>query len=266
MAGVELVRVLRGAVPFCIGNVNDTYRGMVLCRDGTQRHGVIKDLNVQQLVNELLATVLGRELGLPVPEGYLGFVPKGELGVNKVELNDGSGHLVFVSGDVGTPNLAQQITNHGQFVETILIHLLRKWQKLGDLYAFDAWIANTDRHRGNILIDGPNSIWLIDHGHAFTGPTWLPNDLDPATEYRHRLQEWMTDNLTATEKNDRGKEAGIFATRIAAMGVAKAVEESKAEFLLSPQAANAVVDFLMRRVQHVPSEAKRALGVPVLVS
>ncbi len=173
-------------------NVNPTFRGLFLLRDKSRRHGFIKDLNVQQLVNELLAAVLGRELGLPVPAPYLGFAPTGVLSAKMCPLADGSGHLVFVSEDVGTPNLAQQVQFGDAMLAAILVNVLRNWVSLGNLYAFDAWIANTDRHMCNLLIDGPSNIWLIDHGHAFTGPQWQPHDLDPVRAYSHRLSEWLT--------------------------------------------------------------------------
>jgi len=265
MVAIERARVLAGAVPFSAGNVNDTYRGMVLLGGGARRHGIIKDLNLEQLVNELLATILGKELGLPLPDAFLGIVPNGILAVSKLRLADGSGHLVFVSGDVGTPNLAQQVTGKGSAAALALINLLRQWNKLGDLYAFDAWIANTDRHPGNLLIEGPSNIWMIDHGHAFTGPDWKPKDLDPVAEYRNALYGWLTNYLSPTDKSDKGKDVGVFATKIARVGIPQAMNDSLVPLLLKPEVAEAIKDFLMQRVQYVPNQAKKALGMPVLV-
>lgn len=151
MPAIGQVRILQGAAPFSANNVNATFRGLFLLPDQSRRHGVFKDLNLQQLVNELLAAVLGRELGLPVPTPYLGFAPAGVLSAKMCPLSNGSGHLVFVSEDVGTPNLAQQVQCGGGMLGAILVDVLRNWVSLGNLYAFDAWIANTDRHMGNLL-------------------------------------------------------------------------------------------------------------------
>ena len=246
-------------------NVNDTYRGMFLLPDHSRRHGIFKDLNIQQLVNELLAAVLGRELGLPVPNPYLGFVPIGALSAQKCPLADGSGHLVFVSEDVGTPNLTQQVQAGGGLMASILVDVLKNWVSLGNVYAFDAWIANTDRHPGNLLIGGPGNIWLIDHGHAFTGPEWQPHDLDPILAYRHKLSEWLTGYLSATQKGEKGRDAALFATKIAAVPVDQAAADGGVDLLLSKSAADALKDFLMKRVQYVPKHARDALGVPVLI-
>jgi hypothetical protein len=265
MVAVFQVRILQGAVPFNVGNVNDTFQGMFLRSDGSRRHGVIKDLNLQQLVNELLAAVLGQELGLPVPNAYLGFAPNGTLCAKHLPLANGSGHLLFVSEDVGTPNLAQQVTAGGTFIEALLINALRNWLKLGQLYAFDAWIANTDRHPGNLLIDGPTNVWLIDHGHAFTGPQWQPHHLDPILGYQHRLSDWLTGQLSPDQKSSKGRDAAIFSTQIATVPVEQALSDGGANMLLPPQSVTALKDFLMKRVQYVPKHAKDALGVPALV-
>ncbi len=42
-------------------------------------------------------------------------------------------------------------------------------RQMADLYAFDNLIANTDRNPGNILIDGDDKVWLIDHTRSFAG-------------------------------------------------------------------------------------------------
>lgn len=265
MPAIGQVRILHGAAPFSANNVNATFRGMFLLPDQSRRHGVFKDLNLQQLVNELLAAVLGRELGLPVPTPYLGFAPTGVLSAKMCPLTNGSGHLVFVSEDVGTPNLAQQVQFGGNSLGLFLVDALRNWVSLGNLYAFDAWIANTDRHMGNLLIDGPTNIWLIDHGHAFTGPQWQPHDLDPVRAYSHRLSDWLTGHLSATQKSEKGRDAAVFATKIAAVPVDQAMVDGAADRLLSPPAAAALKDFLMKRVQHVPKHARDALGVPALI-
>lgn len=265
MAEISLVRVLKGAAPFSENNVNDTYRGLVLKNDGSRRHGIIKDLNLSQLTNELLARVLGESLGLPIPDAFLGIVLNGDVPVSQLPLQDGSGHLVFVSGDVGTPNLAQQVNKNSPSHAHVLINCLKDWLELGGLYAFDTWIANTDRHAGNLLIDGPSNIWLIDHGHAFTGPTWTPQDLDPVAEYRNKLYDWLTQFLSPTEKTNKSNDADLFTAKIAALSVDQALSDIMADQLLTPTATLALKDFLSKRINFVPMQAKKALGVPVIV-
>src|SRR5690606_22477174 len=95
------------------------------------------------------------------------------------------------------------------------------WADLGHLYAFDSWIANIDRHPGNLLFGGKDEIWLIDHGHCFSGPTWEPSDLDPGAAYRNRLAEWLTCHLTPDQKHQRAAEIDKLIAVIRSIDLAK---------------------------------------------
>jgi hypothetical protein len=55
---------------------------------------------------------------------------------------------------------------------------LRKWEhQMATLRVFDALIANTDRNKGNLLIDKDWTTWFIDHTRAFRRSREI---LDPA--------------------------------------------------------------------------------------
>ena len=91
MSDIELATVLLGASGFKEGNVNDTFRGQVMLADQSVRQSVIKDLDLIQLCNELLACALARHVGLPIPDCYIGLVRPGVLNVSKGPvLPDGS--------------------------------------------------------------------------------------------------------------------------------------------------------------------------------
>lgn len=66
MSEIQLATVLVGATGFKESNVNDTFRGQVLTADGEVKQAIIKDLNIVQLCNELVAHCLAREVGLPI--------------------------------------------------------------------------------------------------------------------------------------------------------------------------------------------------------
>ena len=55
MPTVELATVLLGATGFKENNVNDTFRGQVLVAKNETRQAIIKDLDIIQLCNELVA-------------------------------------------------------------------------------------------------------------------------------------------------------------------------------------------------------------------
>lgn len=91
---------------------------------------------------------------------------------------------------------------------------LRKWgHQMATLRVFDALIANTDRNKGNLLIDKDWTTWFIDHTRAFRrarevlDPTVLVRcdrrlfealkALDAAT-VKSRTDRWLTgDEITA---------------------------------------------------------------------
>jgi hypothetical protein len=90
----------------------------------------------------------------------------------------------------------------------------RKWgHQMATLRVFDALIANTDRNKGNLLIDKDWTTWFIDHTRAFRrsrevlDPTLLVRcerrlfealkSLDAAT-VKQRTARWLTgDEITA---------------------------------------------------------------------
>lgn len=267
MFDIQLATVLPGAKGFKEGNVNDTFRGQVLLADGTVRGAILKDLDERQLSNEILTSVLAHAAGLPSPEVYLSLVRGSDLSVTKApHLQDGN-RLVFASVDVKVPNITFCFTEASvdkQKQKQLLSDIL-DWGDLGRLYAFDAWIANIDRHAGNLLFGGKNKIWLIDHGHCFSGPAWQPSDLNPDANYRNRLSEWVTNHLTADQKNKRSSEAAKFAQTIAAIDVSGAARRSRIETLLPRTHVVAVEEFLKGRIDRVPLYANQALGVPTLL-
>ena len=266
MVAIQLARVLPWAKQFRVGNVNDVWRGMVLTSDLSQRPAIIKDLDQRELVNELLASVLAAQLGLPVPEAYIGIVLNTDLNVTKAPTMVGGERMVFVSTDVMSPNLTQQIQNVGSGLGTdLLFDNVIKWSELGKLYAFDTWIANIDRHAGNLLIGGKSKYWLIDHGRSFTGPNWSGPSLDAGGIYVNRMFEWLTGRLSFGQKQARAIEAALFANLISLIDVPDAAKLSLIELLIPADQVSAVNNFLTNRMQHVTSHTKLALGIPGLV-
>lgn len=265
MTLIGLATVLPGALSFNEGNVSDTWRGQVLLEDGSVRGAIFKDLEARELANELLGAVLADLSGLPTPPAYLGIVREQILPVSKgPALSDGS-RLVFVSVDVKVPNVTFQARSIGAGGASGLLAAVASWVALGKLYGFDAWIANVDRHPGNLLFGGPEDVWLIDHGYSFSGPRWSTGDLVPDGDYPNRLQEWITPNLGTDQKRRRSGEAAEFATAISPERVHDAIEDSRVSALLPKPDLDAVRMFLAERRPHVPRAANRALGMPTLV-
>lgn len=265
MSIVELATVLLGATGFNENNVNDTFRGQVLTSDNKTRQAIIKDLNLVQLCNELVAHSLAREVGLPIPDCYLGLARLDVLKVSKAPVTTDGSRLVFVSVDVKIPNVTFRWMGSDAAGRKALLDQIAKWGDLGHLYAFDAWIANVDRHQGNLLFGGENEFWLIDHGHCFTGPNWQADQLDPDVEYRNRLSEWLTMHLSIAQKKQRASEARKFGSDIEEFDATETSKNSRITDLLPLQNVIALKEFLENRSAKVPVHASKALGIPIIV-
>jgi hypothetical protein len=131
------------------------------------------------------------------------------------------------------------------------------------MYGFDEWIANVDRHRGNILLSGSGTTYLIDHGHCFTGQTWESSKLNSTTQYRNRLAEWLTPHLTDDEKNGALSDAIKLVERMVSTDVDKAMTEAMSVPLYGSEDSDALLGFLEGRVAYVADMAKASLGILV---
>jgi hypothetical protein len=158
------------------------------------------------------------------------------------------------------PNLSFQLSNPGIKLPAQIVQEFAKWPHLGALMAFDIWIANTDRHPGNLLFGGNGDIWLIDHGHSFTGPTWLGNNLDPSANYANRLTQWLTPELDAPCKIRGVASANEYADGIISLDTALAGRCSQIAIVLSIGDAQAVTGFIHSRKLSVKAQANSALG------
>lgn len=265
MTEVRLASVLVGAEEFNDGNLNNTFRGPVLTDDGEERLAFIKDLNLVQLCNELVVFCLARNANLPTPDCYLGLVRPGVLPIsNAPQIHDGC-HLVLVSVDVKIPNMTYRWKGADDLGKRALVSELAKWNDLGQLYAFDSWVANVDRNTGNLLFGGDNEYWIIDHGHCFTGPSWQPENLKPDRQYLNKLELWVTQFMTVEQKKKCVKAARQFGVEIDGFDASETSQNSRIAELLPLQYVEALKEFLEKRAARVPLDASKALGVPQLV-
>ena len=254
--------MLAGARPFKEGNVNDTYRGQVLTEDQSTRAAIIKDLDQRQLANEIMGAALAKAAGLPVPQAYLAMaVPNALTATKGPQLENGS-RLVFASADAHTPPVAQLYL--GAAPDAVKGRLA-EWSGIGKLYGFDAWIANVDRHERNLLFGGDSEVWLIDHGHCFSGPQWKSTDLDAAREYTNRLKDWLTPVMSTARRSAVAAAAASLEAHISASDPRRIGELNRMADLISSGDFAALVDFLSARCAHVPKLSAAALNIAIAV-
>lgn len=254
---VGLAQVLAGAVSFNVGNINDTYRGTIRTPVG-DRPAIIKDLKPRELANEVLAAGLGLGAGLPIPPAYLAFASNDRLPAQHGPIL-ADGRLLFASVDVSQPQVAMLCRERGN---AAVLGRLAAWSEAGRLYGFDALVANIDRHAGNLLFSGDREVWMIDHGHCFTGPQWAQTDLTPPDiRVANRLNEWLTPVLGDRERTLAAHRAAELAGNVVdfhALATANYLAE-----LLDDGDFAAVVTFLQGRQPHTAGLAAEALGVLV---
>ncbi|WP_264805785.1 HipA family kinase, partial [Acetobacter estunensis] len=219
------------------------------------RAAILKDLDATQLFNELLSFLVAREIGLPVPDGFLAIVEKGSIKTKYAPLTPDGFPVVFASADVKQPNLYSFITmGNGRIEDTLLkfmINSLKKWEFLGALYGFDTWTANIDRHCGNLLFDGEKNFWLIDHGHSFSGPDWPCHTLSANGCYENRLSEWMTPHLCDTDRNKQVADSDNFFGPISCDVFCHAVDKISSFGLLPENCVASLREFLKDRKRYV---------------
>jgi hypothetical protein len=128
------------------------------------------------------------------------------------------------------------------------------------MYAFDSWVANTDRHDGNILHGSDMSVWLIDHGRCLTGENWQPADLIPNQVYDNKLKGWLTHLLGINEISKSKAELKEIQKSISLLDVRQSLVDALASNFLKPKERQAVLDFLATRVSRVEKDASAALS------
>lgn len=263
-SGVGVATLLAGATPFKAGNVNETYRAQIRLSDESTAMAIVKDLDLRQLTNELLASTLARAVGLPTPNVYLTLARPDVISLDKApSLPDGN-RIMFASADVKVPSVVFQYLQDPGSMGSLLSSII-SWDGLGRCYGYDTWIANIDRHTGNLLFGNPKEVWLIDHGHSFTGPVWATTDLKPTNGFRHRLSEWLTPYIDAADRKTKADEAAGLESVISKLDIDRLIQISMVDQLLPADEIGALREFLRDRCSYVAYYTNQALGVPSII-
>lgn len=139
---------------YAINRVNGPMGGGISGAVEVQMLGVAKDETVEpySLNNEYVGNRLASALGLPCPPGTIAITSSGQ----KMFVS-----LRYSAGGTSLPPVDAQelVADHASWAAGIV--------------AFDVWIANWDRHAGQIAyVRGVSGVSIIDHGRALLR---LPN-------------------------------------------------------------------------------------------
>lgn len=144
-------------------NTNPAWKAEVRTHAG-DIPAIIKKISEQEIIIECCCALIGQTMHLPIAKPLI--------------VKDEQEGILFGSEELPHPDLKR--ADISKYLITIL---LAHWKTLPDAVVFDEWIANPDRHGGNMLTDGIGNFWLIDHGLA------LAKDLNPDDKLNNYLLE-----------------------------------------------------------------------------
>jgi hypothetical protein len=263
LSQIELGNVVPGAVPLAPDEkgFNESFIGHIDAPSGRHK-AYIKVLSGKQLVNELVAVTVGRAINLPIPPGYLLRVRPSDLPDSQLLKQYGKEEaLIFGSRALNHPTLARRFSKNMPDAVTWLRTNFGRWD---EATIFDDWIANADRHPGNLIVGGANQTWLIDHSHCFTGPDWQASHLQKNQTYKNQLAEVYIPSLTLPQRVALKDKTGVMANLFSAVNSDVAMSSSYADKLLSSIDLDALTNFLRSRVPHLMEIMSNRVGIPGL--
>lgn len=227
---IENGRVLKGIESLRDRTANPVFRADVLLSSGEICRGFIKDLDPRQMGNELVVASLGKKLGVAVPDVALVVIESAiSSAFSKIPHSNGKDYVAFCSIDASGSTVAQMLKT-GANVHAI--SAVKSSPAMGNMYGFDTWVANIDRHQNNLIISGDGKVYLIDHGHCFTGPNWSASNLNATNAYINRLAQWLTPLLTEKEKDGAMADIQQLTAKMVSADIQAIFDDSLAETLL----------------------------------
>lgn len=164
------------------GDMAETFACTIEWSDGKLKRSYIKrflKVNNLSLVNEITGYLIAKAADLPIPT-HAGIIeaPNHIFGDSSDQYEDYCFIVSSVPGD--NPGSLYKM---GMIKDcNTLMSMVASWSKLSDTIAFDDWVANQDRHLGNILVEGKNKVHLIDHGNLPVKLHWTCSDLNASLQ------------------------------------------------------------------------------------
>lgn len=135
-------------------NINPTHKAVVQTELGEEEIVYCKDIPPREIFIECAIALIGRDLGISIPEPYLIFTTP------EVYPEHQAPSLLFGSKSIEYPNLFRRLS---LLAQEHLLPALEECDRLHGVALFDEWTANPDRHFGNILFGGNHHFYFIDH-------------------------------------------------------------------------------------------------------
>ena len=212
------------------------------------------------LVAELVCGCMARALDLPAPEVYLVKVPARALPGSSIASSN-IDTLCVATRDVGGQTFAQLLSSD----EKATARLLRNWPALGQVAAFDEWLANVDRNMGNLLYVA-QTIHIIDHAEAFGGAA---RKLFPLAdlgemEFENKLGRLLVAFDPSRRTSILSELESWLTQSVAGIDIAATVRRAVSEALCNTEQHAELVDFIRHRLTITHRLLCNRLGHPQL--
>lgn len=175
------------------GLMAQTYACGIRWNDGKETKAFVKRFSTTRtlaLVNEVTGYIIAKHCGLPVPL-YAGLINTTPEQFDDESAQYSNWAFVVSSLEGSSPGSYYEVADIKSC--KTLMNLVAGWDKVSDTIAFDDWVANEDRHLGNIMVAGKNRIYLFDHSNLPITLNWQASQLDP----NYMAKSILTDNLYA---------------------------------------------------------------------
>jgi len=265
MPQLGLGHFLPGGVllPTGVRGVSETYRGLIEV-DEERIGAYVKLLHPWEIFNEALGSLLCQLVGLSTPKSYLVLVEREDYPQSPLLIGTNAPRaLGFASQAMPAQTLSRHV---GLKTPGALREFVSHWREWPDVLVFDQWIANPDRHSGNLLVGGPGEIYLIDHGLSFYRRNWFPAQIEAAVSlvttrlWTDILQGVVTlpERIAATGRTQSA------AARFSKVDCEAAMVSTKVCQFLTPEQMQALARVLRIRCAAAAGVICNVMGIPGL--
>lgn len=221
------------------------FYGTVQIKGRERLNAYVKMLPARLIYAEVLSSLLGQSLGLPVPV-TIPVWAKGQTVGTASEFE-----LCVASLDCG----ATPISRIARLDD--VNDLLNKWSHARMAIVFDELIANGDRNLRNILMGADGKIWLIDHEEALRHPLVRAHE-----KIQNYLLARLSEDLSNFEIRRTHQRLKDEAFALGGIGIGAHAEAAlPGSCKVSATHVEAIIQFLEDRISHVPKLLESGLGL-----
>lgn len=163
-SNIVLGTLLPGAEQLEANSKNAVWKAPIKLKNGDTEFVYLKILDYRKVFVEAICAIIGRQIGLPIPEPVLVNIPQHLLhDLLGKQAKTSMSSIAFGSMDADYPSLNRILNIEDN---ELIWDKLKSHSKSLEAAIFDEWIANSDRHWGNLLYDGGDEFIFIDHDLA----------------------------------------------------------------------------------------------------